>query len=76
MQEVDPYLPLKFRQKNYRFSIKVGLGIFRRLNPKLKFNINAKEFWPLRIESMDDRMVNESVPLNLNYFFSLNCLIS
>jgi len=35
-----------------------------------EFNLNAdrKGFWLGRIESMDDRMMNESMPLSLTYF--------
>jgi len=35
-----------------------------------EFNLNAdrKRFWLGRIESMDDRMMNESMPLSLTYF--------
>ena len=35
-----------------------------------EFNLNAdrKRFWLGRIENMDDRMMNESMPLSLNYF--------
>ena len=35
-----------------------------------EFNLNAdrKRFWLGRIESMDDGMMNESMPLSLNYF--------
>lgn len=34
-----------------------------------EFNLNAdrKRFWLGRIESIDDRMMNESVPLSLNH---------
>ncbi len=36
-----------------------------------EFNLNAdrKRFWLGRIESMDDRIMNESTPLFLNYFY-------
>jgi len=35
-----------------------------------EFNLNAdrKRFWLGRIESMDDGIMNESMPLFLNYF--------
>jgi len=35
-----------------------------------EFNLNAdrKRFWLGRIESMDDEIMNESMPLSLNYF--------
>jgi len=35
-----------------------------------EFNLNAdrKQFWLGRIESMDDKIMNESMPLSLNYF--------
>jgi hypothetical protein len=34
-----------------------------------EFNLNAdrKRWWLGRIESMDDKIVNESMPLSLNY---------
>ena len=36
-----------------------------------EFNLNAdrKRFWLGRIESMDDKMMNESMPLSLIHFF-------
>jgi len=36
-----------------------------------EFNLNAdrKRFWLGRIENMDDVMMNESMPLSLNYFY-------
>ena len=35
-----------------------------------EFNLNAdrKRFWLGRIENMDDKIMNESMPLSLNYF--------
>ena len=35
-----------------------------------EFNLNAdrKRFWLGRVKSMDDRIMNESMPLSLNYF--------
>jgi len=35
-----------------------------------EFNLNAdrKRFWLGRIESIDDRIMNESIPLSLNHF--------
>ncbi len=42
-----------------------------KIKPKIReFNLNAdrKRFWLRRIESMDNRVMNESMPLSLNYF--------
>jgi len=35
-----------------------------------EFNLNAdrKRFWLGRVESMEDKIMNESIPLSLNYF--------
>ena len=35
-----------------------------------EFNLNAdrKRFWLGRIESIEDKIMNESMPLSLNYF--------
>jgi len=39
-----------------------------------EFNLNAdrKRFWLGRIESMDDEIMNESMPLPLNFMFKEN----
>jgi len=39
-----------------------------------EFNLNAdrKRFWLGRIESMDDEIMNESMPLPFNYMFKEN----
>jgi len=42
-----------------------------KIKPKTReFNLNAdrKRFWLGRIENMDDKIMNKSMPLSLNYF--------
>jgi hypothetical protein len=47
------------------------IGDIGKIKPQTReFNLNAdrKRFWLVRIESMKDGIMNDSMPLSLNYF--------
>ena len=44
------------------------IEIIKEETREVNLNADRKRFWLGRIESMDDEMMNESVPLSLNYF--------
>jgi len=47
------------------------IGDIEKIEPETReFNLNAdkKRFWLGRIKNMGDGMMNESIPLSLNYF--------
>ena len=77
-QEVNQYLPLRFKQRNYRFSIlrssiiqdKISeIGKIKLMTREFNLNADRKRFWLGRIESMDDEIMNESLPLSLVFKF-------
>jgi len=49
------------------------IGKFKKVEREVNLNADRKRFWLGQIKSIDDRIMNESVPLSLNYF-NKNCL--
>jgi hypothetical protein len=44
------------------------IGKINPIEREINLNADRKRFWLGRIESMDDEIINESMPLFLNYF--------
>ena len=71
--EADQYLFLKFKLKNYRISIIIqdkisDIGKIKTRTREFNLNADRKRFWLGRIESMENKIVNESMPFSLNFY--------
>ncbi|MDH3854958.1 MAG: hypothetical protein OES27_02430 [Nitrosopumilus sp.] len=46
----------------------LNIGKIRMIDREINLNADRKRFWLGRIESMNDRVMNESMSLSLDYF--------
>ncbi len=60
------------RPKRLRISILQNsvndIGKFSEIERELNLNADKKRLWFEKIESIDSKMMNESLPISLNYF--------